>query len=453
MNKILIIEDDAAYGLTISNWAKKNGYEPTHCMTMELAKKEILRQNFRIALTDLRLPDGDGIMLLAWIKDKRPDVQVIVMTSYAEIQSAVSAIKLGAFDYLEKPVNPRILKEKIEQAMQNAPLPSPRVSVSQKKQRDGDEDRDGNRVGNIVYGESPASKQLYDYIRIVAPTNMSVLIVGESGTGKEHAAHMIHEYSPRSAAPFIAVDCGSLSRELAPSELFGHLKGAFTSAVANKKGVFEVANGGTVFLDEVGNLPYDVQIQLLRALQERKIRPVGAANDITIDVRIIVATNENLEAAIAAGRFREDLYHRLDEFMLRMPPLRERHGDLPRYVEHFLENANQELNKNIKGFSRDAMAAMKPAGTAECRPPCRTLRQRRRSDVTEPPLLHAGIDSPERHSGPCLKERLSPSQRTVFGRFFGTPDRPQEAGYSRSIRFSTSFASSSRRCISSLQPG
>lgn len=255
MNKILIIEDDAAYGLTISNWAKKNGYEPTHCMTMELAKKEILRQNFRIALTDLRLPDGDGIMLLAWIKDKRPDVQVIVMTSYAEIQSAVSAIKLGAFDYLEKPVNPRILKEKIEQAMQNAPLPSPRVSVSQKKQRDGDEDRDGNRVGNIVYGESPASKQLYDYIRIVAPTNMSVLIVGESGTGKEHAAHMIHEYSPRSAAPFIAVDCGSLSRELAPSELFGHLKGAFTSAVANKKGVFEVANGGTVFLDEVGNLP------------------------------------------------------------------------------------------------------------------------------------------------------------------------------------------------------
>ena len=163
MNKILIIEDDAAYGLTISNWAKKNGYEPTHCMTMELAKKEILRQNFRIALTDLRLPDGDGIMLLAWIKDKRPDVQVIVMTSYAEIQSAVSAIKLGAFDYLEKPVNPRILKEKIEQAMQNAPLPSPRVSVSQKKQRDGDEDRDGNRVGNIVYGESPASKQLYDY--------------------------------------------------------------------------------------------------------------------------------------------------------------------------------------------------------------------------------------------------------------------------------------------------
>lgn len=329
MNKILIIEDDAAYGLTISNWAKKNGYEPTHCMTMELAKKEILRQNFRIALTDLRLPDGDGIMLLAWIKDKRPDVQVIVMTSYAEIQSAVSAIKLGAFDYLEKPVNPRILKEKIEQAMQNAPLPSPRVSVSQKKQRDGDEDRDGNRVGNIVYGESPASKQLYDYIRIVAPTNMSVLIVGES-----------------------------VSRELAPSELFGHLKGAFTSAVANKKGVFEVANGGTVFLDEVGNLPYDVQIQLLRALQERKIRPVGAANDITIDVRIIVATNENLEAAIAAGRFREDLYHRLDEFMLRMPPLRERHGDLPRYVEHFLENANQELNKNIKGFSRDAMAAM-----------------------------------------------------------------------------------------------
>ena len=178
---------------------------------MELAKKEILRQNFRIALTDLRLPDGDGIMLLAWIKDKRPDVQVIVMTSYAEIQSAVSAIKLGAFDYLEKPVNPRILKEKIEQAMQNAPLPSPRVSVSQKKQRDGDEDRDGNRVGNIVYGESPASKQLYDYIRIVAPTNMSVLIVGESGTGKELIAEAVHINSQRINQPFVKVNLGGIS--------------------------------------------------------------------------------------------------------------------------------------------------------------------------------------------------------------------------------------------------
>ncbi len=292
-------------------------------------------------------------MLLAWIKDKRPDVQVIVMTSYAEIQSAVSAIKLGAFDYLQKPVNPAVLKEKIEQAMQNAPLPAPRVSVSQKKKQGTEK-----TPGNIVFGESPASKQLYEYIRIVAPTNMSVLIVGESGTGKEHAAHLIHEYSPRSAAPFIAVDCGSLSRELAPSELFGHVKGAFTSAIANKKGVFEVANGGTVFLDEVGNLPYDVQIQLLRALQERKIRPVGAANDIEIDVRIIVATNENLEAAITAGRFREDLYHRFDEFMLAMPPLRERHGDLPLYVQHFLNNANQELNKEIKRFSDEAMTVM-----------------------------------------------------------------------------------------------
>ena len=193
---------------------------------------------------------------------------------------------------------------------------------------------------------------------MVAPTRMSVLIFGESGTGKEYVARQIHELSDRRGAPFIAVDCGSLSRELAPSELFGHLKGSFTSAIADKKGVFEQANGGTIFLDEVGNLPYEVQMQLLRALQEKKVRPVGAASDISIDVRIIVATNEDLEQAIANGRFREDLYYRLNEFSITVPPLRERKDDIPLFAEHFLREANAELGKAIQGIFKETLQVL-----------------------------------------------------------------------------------------------
>jgi len=200
---------------------------------------------------------------------------------------------------------------------------------------------------------------MYEYIQIVAPTRMSVLITGESGTGKEYAARLIHQSSRRKEAPFFALDCGSLSRELAPSELFGHLKGSFTSAISDKKGVFELADGGTVFLDEVGNLGYDVQVQLLRALQELKIRPVGSATDIEVDVRIIVATNEDLKAAIAEGRFREDLYHRLNEFSFTVPPLRERISDIPYFVSHFLERANEELEKNVKSISEETLALLK----------------------------------------------------------------------------------------------
>lgn len=346
-NKFLIVEDDVSYAVMLKNWAIRNSYEPLLAHSVEQAKEIIAKNNIRLVITDLRLPDGDGIMLLAWIKEQKKAPPVIIMTSYGEIRSAVSAMKLGASDYLEKPVNPSVLKQKIEQLLQQG-IHTPQTVRHESKP-----------AKEVLYGTSHLALQMYEHIRIVAPTRMSVLITGESGTGKEYAARMIHEMSKRKDAPFIAVDCGVLSRELAPSELFGHLKGSFTSAIANKKGVFEQADGGTVFLDEVENLPYDVQVQLLRALQELRVRPVGSATDIKVDVRIIVATNDNLESSIVEGRFREDLYHRLNEFSLAVPPLRERVEDIPLYAEHFLKEANVELEKELSGISAEAIQLMK----------------------------------------------------------------------------------------------
>lgn len=341
--KILIVEDDLAFGTMLKGWFGRNGYQAVLCHNIEGAKDELCREDFNLLLTDLRLPDGDGIMLLSWARENKMELPVIIMTSYAEVSSAVAAIKLGAEDYLEKPINPSILKEKVEQALHKKSAPAP---VTREKTE---------RRPEIVLGKSPAAQQMQEYIKMVAPTRMSVLILGESGTGKEFVARMLHENSPRREAPFIAIDCGSLSKELAPSELFGHLKGSFTSAIGDKKGVFEQAKGGTVFLDEVGNLSYEVQVQLLRALQEKKVRPVGSAADIPIDVRIISATNENLEHAIKQGNFREDLYHRLNEFSIAVPPLRERREDLEMFASHFLKEANAELDKSVKRFAPRTM--------------------------------------------------------------------------------------------------
>ena len=344
--RILIIEDDTAFGIMLQNWCKKNNFDAVLCSSIETAKKNLIDNKFNIVLSDLRLPDSDGIMLLAWLNELRISVPVIIMTSYAEVQSAVSAIKLGAYDYLEKPINPPILKQKIEQALNNTNQVQ-NSSFTEKSFAKG------------IEGNSIAANQMYEHVKLVAPTMMSVLITGESGTGKEYVARVIHENSNRKESPFIAVDCGNLSKELAPSELFGHLKGSFTSAIANKKGIFEQAKGGTVFLDEIGNLPYEVQVQLLRALQEHKIRPVGSATDIDIDIRIITATNENLETAINNGKFREDLYHRINEFSILVPPLRERREDIPLFANYFLVEANAELGKQIKTFSKEAMSVLK----------------------------------------------------------------------------------------------
>jgi len=343
-HRILIIEDDIAFGAMLRSWLERNDYETLLCSKVTSAKQELAKSKYHLILSDMRLPDGDGIMLLQWAREQNIATPLIIMTSYAEVQSAVAAIKLGAEDYLEKPIVPGIFKEKINQALAKYAEPvKPQIKQEKKVSTD------------VVLGNSALARQMYEHILKIAPTKMSILILGESGTGKEYAAKMIHDHSPRKDKPFIAVDCGSLSRELAPSELFGHLKGSFTSAIDNKTGVFEQANGGTVFLDEIGNLHYEVQVQLLRALQEQKIRRVGAAKDVAIDVRILAATNEDLQLAIIERRFREDLYHRLNEFSLFIPSLRDRKNDIKLFAEEFLRQANEELERDIQGFTPETI--------------------------------------------------------------------------------------------------
>lgn len=357
--KILIVEDDRSFGSMLLKWFERNGISATLCNSMLSAQENLSQsESYDVVLSDLRLPDGDGIMLLSWLKERNKLLPVIIMTGYGEIQTAVSAIKLGAFDFLEKPINPSVLTQKIESAFESAKTRKYSLSTntdnSRAKEPTIGKKLSENRV-KIVEGKSILSKQMYSYIDLVAPTQMSVMIVGESGTGKEHVARMIHKRSTRVNAPFIAVDCGSLSTELAPSELFGHKKGSFTSAIEDKTGFFRDANGGTLFLDEIGNLPYGVQMQMLRSLQEKKIRSIGTSTDIDVDVRIITATNENLDQAISEGKFREDLYHRLNEFKIQVPSLRECIQDIQLYADHFREEANIELDKDVKFITGEAM--------------------------------------------------------------------------------------------------
>lgn len=347
--KILIVDDDVAFGVMLKTWFQKNNWDTDLVSTMDKAFQAVNACQYELILSDLRLPDGDGIIFLTYLREKNILTPFIIMTGYADVQTAVNAIKLGAFDYLKKPIIPEVLQQKIDLALKQE-------TVKTKQEKKAVQKSD---ISKIVKGNSPVIQRVYTHVALVAPTKMSVLVLGESGTGKEYIARMIHDQSGRSGKPFIAVDCGSLSMELAPSELFGHKKGSFTSAIADKKGVFEEANGGTVFLDEVGNLPYEVQKQLLRALQEQKVRPVGSAQDINVDVRIIAATNEDLEKAIEDGRFRQDLYHRINEFSIEVPPLRERLDDLEEFAYHFLAQANDELGKDVKHISKEAIDKLK----------------------------------------------------------------------------------------------
>lgn len=353
MRRILILEDDVTFGTMLKTWFTKNSWDVVLTSKVEQAKLEFSDNDFDLILSDLRLPDGDGIMFLTWLRENKISTPFIIMTSYSDVQTAVLAMKLGAYDYLQKPINPTILQQKIESAL------SPTVQTITKEVKKESKKNTVPTQNKVVKGKSYVMQSLYSHIDLVAPTKMSVLILGESGTGKEYIARMIHEKSNRKSAPFIAVDCGSLSMELAPSELFGHKKGSFTSAISDKTGVFVEANGGTVFLDEVGNLSYEVQKQLLRALQEQKVRPVGSASDIKVDVRIIAATNEDLEKAIEEGRFRQDLYHRINEFSVDVPPLRKRLEDIEEFAYHFVEQANEELGKNVDTISADVIEALK----------------------------------------------------------------------------------------------
>lgn len=359
MKSILIVEDDITYGMMLKTWLGKKGFQVSSTGSVARAQKHIETETVDLILSDLRLPDKDGIDLLKWIGQQGRTIPLIIMTGYADIQSAVQAIKLGACDYIAKPVNPDELLKKINEAL-NAP------AASQKQSADtGDTGTPSPKSvkaapasSDYLEGESDAARQLYNYVNLVAPTNMSVLINGASGTGKEYVAHRIHQLSKRAARPFVAIDCGSIPKELAASEFFGHVKGAFTGAQTDKTGAFVAADGGTIFLDEIGNLSYEVQIQLLRALQERKIRPVGSNREIQVDVRLVSATNENLEQAIEKGTFREDLFHRINEFTLRMPPLKERREDILLFANFFLDQANRELDKHLIGFDEKASRAL-----------------------------------------------------------------------------------------------
>ena len=350
MRSILIVEDDITFGMMLKTWLGKKGFEVSSVSTIARARKHIESQTVDLILSDLRLPDHEGIDLLKWMNEQGKAIPLIIMTGYADIQSAVLAMKLGARDYIAKPVNPGELLKKISEALQDSPS---QVSSSQATSKVTNEGQH-----SYLEGESDAAKQLYNYVGLVAPTNMSVLINGSSGTGKEYVAHRIHQLSKRNNKPFIAVDCGSIPKELAASEFFGHVKGSFTGALTDKTGAFVAANGGTIFLDEIGNLSYEVQIQLLRALQERKIRPVGSTQEISVDIRLISATNENLDQAIEKGTFREDLYHRINEFTLRMPDLKERKEDILLFANFFLDQANKELDKHLIGFDTKASQAL-----------------------------------------------------------------------------------------------
>ncbi len=347
--KVLIIEDDTTFALMLKTWLSRKGFEVTHSGNVTDAQKHLSKESFDLILSDLRLPDQEGITLLPWMKKQLlPVPPFIIMTSYADIQSAVSAIKSGASDYIAKPFNPEALLIKINELLQpnRESLPNSESESFIKKP-------DTTR---FIEGKSEQAQQLHEYIRLVAPTDMSVLINGASGTGKEHIAQEIHQLSKRKDKPFIAIDCGAIPRELAASEFFGHIKGSFTGALADKTGAFVAAQGGTLFLDEIGNLSYEVQVQLLRALQERKIKPIGSNQEIAVDIRLVTATNENLEDAIAKGSFREDLYHRINEFTLRIPTLKERQDDILLFADLFLDQANQELGKQVIGFTPECSA-------------------------------------------------------------------------------------------------
>lgn len=358
MKSILIVEDDLTFGMMLKTWLGKKGFDVSSESNIARAQKHLEEQRADLILSDLRLPDHDGIHLLKWMNQKGLSIPLIIMTGYADIQSAVQAIKLGARDYVAKPVNPEELLKKIAEALQTEPATPAPAPAPGKETRKGDTPRTTDKDASYLEGESDAARQLYNYVDLVAPTNMSVLINGASGTGKEYVAHRIHQLSKRSSKPFIAIDCGSIPKELAASEFFGHVKGSFTGALTDKTGAFVAAGGGTLFLDEIGNLSYEVQIQLLRALQERKIRPVGSNQEITVDVRLVSATNENLEQAIERGVFREDLYHRINEFTLRMPDLKERQEDILLFANFFLDQANRELDKQLIGFDDKASRMM-----------------------------------------------------------------------------------------------
>jgi two-component system, NtrC family, response regulator HydG len=354
MKRILIIDDDMDMCNLLGRFLQKKGFETeaSHSGGKGIAKFK--ESKFDVVLCDFRLGDKEGREVLKEIKQADPYSIVIIITGYSDIKTAVDVIKAGAFDYITKPLIPeevlnvigRALSQSSEGGIESSKPASPQGA--RKPGRAGSEE-------DFLVGHAPATKELYRQIELVAPTNYSIILYGESGTGKEVIARTIHNNSSRRDKPFIAMDCGTLSKELAGSELFGHVKGAFTGALGDKEGHFELANGGTLFLDEVANLSYEIQAALLRVIQERKFKRVGGVKEMETDVRIIVASNENLQEAYRKGRFREDLFHRFNEFSIVLPAFRHRREDISLFADFFLSKANKELNKEVEGFEPEVV--------------------------------------------------------------------------------------------------
>ncbi len=356
MKKILIIDDEVNVALLLSKFLTRNGFDVTTASTGTIGMEYLKNGNFNLVLCDFRLEDTDGREMLKNIKTQYPKTGVIIITGYSDIKMAVELIKMGAYDYITKPLYPDEILTTINKAIEthNA-LVNNKETIVANNDNLSKESKKQAFAGEFVMGTSKVSKELLRQIELVSPTNYSVIIVGESGTGKESVAKSIHLNSPRYNQPFIAMDCGSLTKELAASEFFGHEKGSFTGALYTKIGHFEMANGGTLFLDEVSNLSYEIQAALLRTVQERKVKRIGSTKEINLDVRIIIATNENLQDGIQKGKFREDLYHRFNEFSIFIPPLRERGSDIMLLGNHFLKIANKELGRNITSFSPEVI--------------------------------------------------------------------------------------------------
>jgi two-component system, NtrC family, response regulator HydG len=368
MQTILIIDDDRDMCLLLKRFLTRHGYEVLEAYSGKKALELLESTEPSLVMCDFRLEDMEGNVLLGKIKERYPHLPVIIITGYSDIKIAVEVMKMGAYDYITKPLFPDeilvTIKKALEDAGKEESLPAA-VSVSSNtpantnvpEQRSAATAANKDKMqgvtvsGDYIFGDSPIFKQILQQIDLVAPTNYTIIIHGESGSGKEAIAQEIHKRSKRKSKPFVAIDCGALSKELAGSELFGHEKGSFTGALNQKMGSFELANTGTIFLDEVANLSYDIQVSLLRVIQERKMRRVGGVKDIDLDVRIIIASNERLWDAVRKGKFREDLYHRFNEFSIDVPPLRQRPDDVMLFANHFLHQTNVELGKNIRRFS------------------------------------------------------------------------------------------------------
>ncbi|SDC84065.1 sigma-54-dependent transcriptional regulator [Pedobacter soli] len=350
--RILIIDDEINIGLLLSTFLTKNGFEVVSTTSGTAALSVLSEQAFDLVLCDYRLDDTDGKEILIKIKENYPGTSVIIITGYSDIRLAVELIKLGAYDYIAKPLYPDEILITINKALAAQQSISEHKNATPQKNKDRSADNFLNHP-EYVDGKSEASRTLVKQIKLIAPTDYSIILTGKSGTGKECVAKAIHLNSPRKDKPFVVMDCGALSTELAASEFFGHEKGSFTGALATKIGHFEEANGGTLFLDEIGNLSYEIQAILLRAVQERKLKRIGSTKEIDLNIRLIVATNENLIQNIQKGTFREDLYHRFNEFAIHVPSLKNRGKDILTFAKHFLTITNRELNKNLKGFSEE----------------------------------------------------------------------------------------------------